>query len=144
MRICNNDECTNEIPLRVTIDGKKRNLQRRKFCLECSPFGRHNTSPTLGKPNYKCPCGETDPSKYYAYRTTLCRTCDNARSVKQTQEIRKRVIEYMGGQCGRCGYNRYIGALDIHHTNPPLKDKTFSSYRFWNWERIIKELIKSL
>ena len=27
----------------VIVDGVKKNLQRRKYCLECSPFGHHNT-----------------------------------------------------------------------------------------------------
>ena len=43
MRECR--ECSAKIPNRVIIDGKQRNLKNRKFCLICSPFGKHNTNP---------------------------------------------------------------------------------------------------
>lgn len=41
MRICK--KCNKPYKLLVIIDGKERNLGSRKFCLECSPFGSHNT-----------------------------------------------------------------------------------------------------
>lgn len=140
MTICRNEECDNIIPLKIVVDEKKRNLQRRKFCLECSPFGEHNTSPTLGNPIHECPCGETDPNKFYEYRTKLCKVCDNTRNVKKAQDIRKRIIVHMGGCCDECGYDKYEGALDVHHIDSTIKDKTFTSHRFWKWERVAKEL----
>jgi hypothetical protein len=38
--ICQN--CNSEFNSKVIIDGKERNLQRRKYCLNCSPFGDVN------------------------------------------------------------------------------------------------------
>jgi hypothetical protein len=35
--------CKKEFPNWIKVDGKNKNLQRRKYCLECSPFGQHNT-----------------------------------------------------------------------------------------------------
>jgi len=35
--ICQN--CNIEFNSKVVVDGKERNLQRRKYCLNCSPFG---------------------------------------------------------------------------------------------------------
>ena len=35
--------CGQTIPFTCVVDGKKRNLKNRKFCLACSPFGLHNT-----------------------------------------------------------------------------------------------------
>ena len=42
MRTCR--RCESEFPTRVTIDGIRRHLGSRKFCLTCSPFGSKNTS----------------------------------------------------------------------------------------------------
>lgn len=42
MKICEN--CKKEFPAFAVIDGVKKPLYSRKFCLECSPFGSHNTS----------------------------------------------------------------------------------------------------
>src|SRR5680860_75480 len=37
--------CQAPLPNRVKIEGRWRNIQSRKFCLDCSPFQRHNTRP---------------------------------------------------------------------------------------------------
>lgn len=44
--------CGKEFPTWVEINGVKRNLKSRKFCLECSPFGAHNTKPLLKAHDY--------------------------------------------------------------------------------------------
>ena len=36
--------------------------------------------------------------------------------------IKKALIEYKGGKCCRCGYNKSIRALEFHHLNPDEKD----------------------
>lgn len=38
-------KCNNLFKTSVKIDNKFRNLKARKYCLECSPFGEHNTRP---------------------------------------------------------------------------------------------------
>lgn len=40
-KICEN--CGNEFPIRCLINGELKVLYRRKFCLNCSPFGLRNT-----------------------------------------------------------------------------------------------------
>jgi hypothetical protein len=36
-------KCQKQFPNSIKVDGKNKNLQRRKYCLECSPYGKHNT-----------------------------------------------------------------------------------------------------
>jgi len=43
MREKNCRKCGCSIQATIKIDGKSRNLCKRKFCLVCSPFGKHNT-----------------------------------------------------------------------------------------------------
>lgn len=31
-------------------------------------------------------------------------------------------VQYKGGKCCVCGYNKYLGALEFHHLNPNEKD----------------------
>ena len=57
MRKCLN--CENQVPNLAWIDGKKRNLNNRKYCFECSPFGKHNTRKihdpsSTNTPVYEC------------------------------------------------------------------------------------------
>ena len=36
-------KCENSFPNRITIENKVHNINKRKYCLDCSPFGLHNT-----------------------------------------------------------------------------------------------------
>lgn len=36
-------QCGDEFPNRVKVNGKTKNLSTRRYCLRCSPFGSHNT-----------------------------------------------------------------------------------------------------
>jgi hypothetical protein len=52
-RVCK--KCNNEFPFQIKIEGKIRNLGSRKYCLVCSPFGKHNTSKlNITKTSKKC------------------------------------------------------------------------------------------
>lgn len=36
------------------------------------------------------------------------------------------LVEYKGGKCSKCGYNKCIDALEFHHLNPDEKDFSIS------------------
>lgn len=36
--------------------------------------------------------------------------------------IKRQLVDYKGGRCSICGYDKYIGALEFHHLNPNKKD----------------------
>lgn len=54
----------------------------------------------------------------------------NIKPVRDTSKyrntIKQRLVEYKGGKCQICGYNRCINALEFHHLNPKEKDFTIS------------------
>lgn len=41
---------------------------------------------------------------------------------KRRKEICQMFIDYKGGKCQICGYNKCIRALDFHHRDPEKKD----------------------
>ena len=88
----------------------------------------------------KCPCGETNPTLFYKNRKTLCKKCDNARVLEKSVNTRKKAIDFLGGKCESCGFNKSRFALDIHHIDPTKKDETFGSMSCWSWDRVEKEL----
>jgi hypothetical protein len=90
----------------------------------------------------KCSCGETDPTKFYGHKRSVCGACTNQYNLRRGREQRERVVRHMGGKCAapECGFDKYPSALQIHHSNPETKDPSFSSYRGWNWERLVVEL----
>ncbi len=62
---------------------------------------------------------------------------------KRRRKIKTLAIEFKGGKCQVCGYDKYPGALDLHH----LRDKKFGigdkGYTR-SWEKIKEELDKCL
>jgi len=53
-------------------------------------------------------------------------------------------IEYKGGKCCKCGYNKYIGALEFHHTNPKEKEFDWKTIRLVSKDKFYKELDKCI
>ena len=93
---------------------------------------------------YKCnQCGETEEhnmmGKGHGRKSwTLCKSCHNSNTIARGRANRRLYIEYMGGKCVICGYNRCDDALEFHH--PAEKDPNFRSIRYWGFEKAKKEL----
>lgn len=79
---------------------------------------------------------------------------DNSKKIKTSKtqsdyvvDWRKRtkikLVEYKGGSCSRCGYNKSIGALEFHHLDPNEKDFTIAG-KSWSFDRLKKEVDKCI
>ena len=137
-------KCGKYFPVRVKIDGKERNLKNRKFCLECSPFGLHNTK-RLTRTEYKCShCGETNPEKFTKGRYTECKKCRDRYNKHAMKSNKIQSVNYLGGKCMCCGFDKGISAFDFHHVDPSQKDSNFAHHSYWSWERTKNELDKCL
>lgn len=147
-------KCQCDFPNRVEIDGKFRNLQRRKYCLECSPYHSHNTVQIHLKEKNKLPkckkctyCEQVKSSTdFYRRRKNLelspyCKPCTNKQTVDRQRKIKLQAIEYKGGKCIDCGYNKCIAALEFHHLDPSTKDLSMN-WRLRSFEKIKFELDK--
>ena len=93
---------------------------------------------------FNCKCGETNPSKFYGNKRSICGKCHNKYTIEKGNELKKKVVEYLGGGCINCGYNKFMCSLDIHHKDPKTKDKNFLSKRGWSWSRIEIEINKCI
>ncbi len=72
-----------------------------------------------------------------------CRKCSVDAVTKRRKVIKEKAIEYKGGKCSKCDYDKCKEALEFHHTN--LSEKEFSlgtKGHSRSWERIKKELDK--
>ena len=70
----------------------------------------------------------------------------NSQSVAdRRRKLKEMSVEYKGGKCIICGYNRCIAALEFHHLNPEEKDFSIAATGTTkSWERIKKELDKCI
>lgn len=62
--------------------------------------------------------------------------------IKRWIRIKKKAIDYKGGSCSACGYNKYYGALEFHHVDPSEKDVNWTKLRLRSWDKITQELDK--
>lgn len=70
-----------------------------------------------------------------------CTECIKKHPSRDYAKNRKqRIIDYMGGKCVRCGYNKCQNALDIHHRDPSKKDLNFRKLKLKINDDLKKEL----
>ena len=141
------EKCRNVFPNWVVIGGKKRNLQNRKFCLECSPFGKHNTKTLNSKvkplEDSRCVCGRCKREWIYNRKRGGTKTyCPACYLRVRFNVVKQRAVAYKGGKCVLCGYDRFIGALEFHHVEPEKKEFFIGKGYCFSWKKLVKELDK--
>lgn len=92
-------------------------------------------------------CGERDPKKLMRsgcgrLSKSRCKKCHNLYSINRFRQNKIKAVEYKGGKCIICGYNKCMRSLSFHHKNPKTKDLEWNKMRSWNLEKIKKELDK--
>ena len=67
-------------------------------------------------------------------------------AVKRRRErVRLTAIQYKGGRCQICGYDRCMEALEFHHLDPTKKDFGISNKGYTrSWEKVREEADKCI
>ena len=76
--------------------------------------------------------------------TTICKSCFNAYCIDRWRKTKTKAVQYKGGKCERCGYDKYEGALEFHHIDPNTKDCDWGKLKKRSWNAITKELDKCI
>lgn len=74
----------------------------------------------------------------------VCKKCRSQFTIAYRQKVKLKCIEYKGGKCERCGYNKCVYALDFHHLNLKEKDFNISKKSYLSWDKIKAELDKCI
>lgn len=147
-------KCSKQFKSRIKINGVNKVLGNRKFCLECSPYKKHNTTDLRFRSDSIekkiCPkCNiEKDIEDFYikdkktGLRYWCCRKCSSNYTVEKHKKLKIRAVEYKGGKCQICGYDKCMQALIFHHIDPSQKDFTIAQDTSRNWEKIRLEIDK--
>lgn len=92
-----------------------------------------------------CPrCEEVkEPSFFYhrknGKRLPYCISCTKEQTLERQRAFKKEAVEYKGGKCVLCGYDRYQGALEFHHLEPEHKDFHLSQRRNWKFTAEVRQ-----
>jgi len=153
MPIC--QKCQSTFSNRILIEGKVRILNSRKYCLECSPFLSHNTKKIhiSIKPKdekFCTSCKETHPSsEFYRRRqgndlSSYCKKCTVIQTQKRQRKLKEQSIQYKGGECVKCGYNKCQAALQFHHVDKTKKEFTLAHRKVTSFVKVKDELDKCI
>jgi hypothetical protein len=136
------------------IDGKIRFLNKRKYCLNCSPFGSKN------RKKLEVEDGGRNQQFIGCNTIKLCLVCGKDKKIPKgevcsscRQKIRRIRAKYagillLGKKCNRCGYElsslKDIEIFDFHHQDPSEKDFDIGSALNKRWEETKEELKKCI
>jgi hypothetical protein len=92
-----------------------------------------------------CPKCKLTKSKDDFYKSTkgssYCKSCIVDSLEDRRKFVKQKAVDYLGGCCSKCGYNKCIAALEFHHLNPKEKDKNYSVFKK-NFDKLKPELDK--
>lgn len=72
-----------------------------------------------------------------------CRKCGVVAVQKRREIVKQKAIEYKGGQCLKCGYDRCNASLVFHHRDSLEKDFGIGAKGYTrSWKKILIELDK--
>lgn len=74
-----------------------------------------------------------------------CCKCRSEAVQRRRDKIKLQAVEYKGGKCEKCGYNKCVGALEFHHLDTNEKDFGISARGYTrSWEKVKAELDKCI
>ena len=73
-----------------------------------------------------------------------CLKCQTDSTQKRRNNLKIKAIEYKGGKCEICGYDKCVDALDFHHLDPSEKEFRISDGYTRSWEKVQIELDKCM
>lgn len=96
----------------------------------------------------KCSTCQTELTEENAYRKntrrlqSMCKKCFNEYTSQRWIRRKKEAIEFKGGKCQSCGYDKYYGALEFHHRDPTKKEFSWNKMRLVSAKKLQAELDK--
>lgn len=131
--------CSKQFPYR-----HDKGVPRKYCCLACYHEDR-NKQYALKTQTEKwcCYCRKHLPLSEFQYpNSTACKKCMLKKQKAHVDKNKRMAVDFLGGKCSRCGYDRCLAALELHHTNQSKKTMTWSKIRGSNFEIIKKWIIE--
>lgn len=99
-----------------------------------------------------CPqCKEKLPISFFYQRKSKgryerhagwCKKCFSKTVGERRIRYKKMAIEYLGGKCQHCGYNKNPAAMEFHHRDSKEKEDNINRLLRSSWKKVKSELDK--
>jgi hypothetical protein len=130
LRLCK--KCGDVLLATVVVDGRRRNLCSRKYCLNCRPFlASKGRMPAPGDRICEA-CNR--PFLFRKSSGDKGGKCGSCVSIERRRKMKSELLKLKGNCCERCGYNRCTAALQFHHKDPATKRFTVGGNHNRSWE----------
>lgn len=91
--------CGKTFPTTIKMDGKKHNLCNRRYCIECSPFKKHNTIKLENRPkDAVCEeCGKLLQSNQSKFCSNKCKSLfyDNSYVYQKKEQLVENLLLWL-------------------------------------------------
>lgn len=78
-------------------------------------------------------------------KSVYCKACSCEQTLERQRKLKVDCVNYKGGHCEKCGYKKYMGALQFHHLDSTKKDFALSQAKLYGFsDKIKKELDKCI
>lgn len=106
--------------------GKELSSKKATTCIEC---------------RYKHVVPKSETRLPYQKRSEEWKRKNRERVKERLRQLKTLAVEYLGGSCQRCGYDKSVWSLHFHHLDPTEKDFNISG-QSRSWEATKAELDK--
>ncbi len=76
--------------------------------------------------------------------SSYCKECESKNAILKQQNLKKKCIEYLGGECECCHQKFDEKIYQFHHTEPAHKDFNICKHKSFNFENVKSELDKCI
>lgn len=128
------------------IDPNSIPHQIEKICKDCGELKNHKWMSSFnvkGKPEYRCRCIDCQNKAFRKQRkTTTAKKLRSKRRKRTLIKLKQKAIDFLGGCCKKCGYQKSLAALTFHHRDPKNKEFEIGAIIDHSWDKVEKELRK--
>ncbi len=87
-------------------------------------------------------CTRCERDYQYVSQPCSLELCSSCYELKRRAARKRRCVEYLGGACARCGYDRCVQALQFHHLRDKIMKLNTMIKNGAGWARLKAELDK--
>lgn len=128
--------------------------KRRKYCDKCFPlYLQEKKRKIIDRMEKFCPkCKIVLSIDKFSFSKSkkgflpYCKSCYSEYVYNRYRDFKQCCVDYKGGKCEKCGYDKCLAAMEFHHLDKNTKDFEIGKLRFTSWWKnkdfVIRELDK--